>query len=457
MNKNIENNEECKLMLKKNNRSNYENPKEKIQKEKKLKKFYCIFILSLLFILFIFFLSFFKKGITSSLNDFFDINNINKKNPFIINDTLINELNDFINLCKNSTLLYGIQKSSQEPKISVIIPVYNAEKSIRKTVRSAQNQNMSDIEIILVDDFSQDNTLLVIERLQYEDSRIKLLRNKQNKGTLYTRSIGVLNAKGKYIMSIDNDDLFMKNIFNICYEEAELNNFDIIEFSGYNTYYNNYNLPTSKSNMTINIPLYLQFKEDGLIVRQPELSTFMYKKEKNSENYTFIDGLIWGKLIKRKIYKKALDLVGDIIYSEKIVWCEDRIVNFFLLRVANSFKFIKKDGIIHLVTKNTAGHKLMNEKKNKMFHQEFLYVSMVYNITKNSEEAIFSAVEFKNAWNLYFFGLNEENKNFAINLYHEIASCTNISENIREELAIIVKNKLSKENEIFRYYHQIFE
>ena len=82
---------------------------------------------------------------------------------------------------------------------------------------------------------------------------------------------------------------------------------------------------------------------------------------------------------------------------------------------------------------------------------------MVYNITKNSEEAIFSAVEFKNAWNLYFFGLNEENKNFAINLYHEIASCTNISENIREELAIIVKNKLSKENEIFRYYHQIFE
>ena len=60
---------------------------------------------------------------------------------------------------------------------------------------------------------------------------------------------------------------------------------------------------------------------------------------------------IWGKLIKRKIYKKALDLVGDIIYSEKIVWCEDRIVNFFLLRVANSFKFIKKDGIIHLVTK----------------------------------------------------------------------------------------------------------
>ena len=44
-----------------------------------------------------------------------------------------------------------------------------------------------------------------------------------------------------------------------------------------------------------------------------------------------------------------------------------------------------------------------------------------------------------------------------MNLYHEIASCTNISENIREELAIIVKNKLSKENEIFRYYHQIFE
>ena len=257
-------------------------------------------------------------------------------------------------------------------------------------------------------------------------------------------------------MPIDNDDLFIKNIFNICYEEAELNNIDIIEFSGYNTYYN-YILPNSTSNMTLNIPLYLQFKEDGLIVRQPELSTFMYQKKNNSDDYTLIDGLIWGKCIKISVYKKALDLARDIIYNEKINWCEDRIINFFLLRVAYSFKFIKKDGIIHFVAKSTTGHKFMNEKKNSMFQQEFIYVTMVYNITKNTEEAVFSAVEFKNAWSLYFFGLNEENKKMALSVYSKIVSCTNISANVREELSIKVKNTLIKENEIFRYYHQIFE
>ena len=58
-----------------------------------------------------------------------------------------------------------------------------------------------------------------------------IIKNNENRGTLYTRSIGALNAKGKYIMSIDNDDFFMPDIFNICHEEAENNNINIIEFS----------------------------------------------------------------------------------------------------------------------------------------------------------------------------------------------------------------------------------
>lgn len=455
MNKNNEDRDEI-IILKNEEDSKYKNLKEKLQNKTNQKKFTFIIIFTLLFISLFYLLNNFKQDMQISLNDFFELEFTHQKNSFIINDTLIKELNDFMKLCKNGTLMNGIQKSSPEPKITIVVPVYNAAKTIKMTIRSIQNQNMSDIEIIIIDDFSQDGSLRIIERLQNEDSRIKLLKNKHNRGTLYTRSIGTLNAKGKYIMPIDNDDLFIKNIFNICYEEAELNSIDIIEFSGYNTYYN-YILPNSTSNMTINIPLYLQFKEDGLIVRQPELSTFMYQKQKNSDNYTLIDGLIWGKCIKSSVYKKALDLVGDIIYNKKIIWSEDRIINFFLLRVAYSFKFIKKDGIIHFVAKSTTGHKFMNEKKNSMFQQEFLYVTIVYNITKNTEEAVFSAVEFKNAWSLYFFGLNEENKKLALSVYNNIVACTNISANLREELSIIVKNTLSKENEIFRYYHQIFE
>ena len=258
INENNENKDEI-IMLKNEDNSKFKNLTEKSQNKVNKKKFTFIILFTLLFIPIFYLLNYFKQEMQISLNDFFELQFTHQKNSFIINDTLIKDLNDFMKLCKNGTLINGIQKSSQKPKITVVVPVYNAEKTIKMTIRSIQNQNMSDIEIIIIDDFSQDGSLRIIERLQNEDSRIKLLKNKHNRGALYTRSIGTLNAKGKYIMPIDNDDLFIKNIFNICYEEAELNNIDIIEFSGYNTYYN-YILPNSTSNMTLNIPLYLQIK-----------------------------------------------------------------------------------------------------------------------------------------------------------------------------------------------------
>jgi glycosyltransferase involved in cell wall biosynthesis len=113
------------------------------------------------------------------------------------------------------------------PKITSIIPVFNASKTIKAAIRSIQNQNMDDIEIILVDDVSTDNSTSIINELMIEDRRIKLIKNKRNRGILYSRSIGALNAKGKYIMALDNDDLFINGIFNKCYEEAEKNNLDI--------------------------------------------------------------------------------------------------------------------------------------------------------------------------------------------------------------------------------------
>ena len=68
---------------------------------------------------------------------------------------------------------------------------------------------MGDIEILLIDDFSSDNSLIKIEQLQKEDNRIKIIKNNKNKGALFSRSLGVLKAKGLYIMALDSDDLFI--------------------------------------------------------------------------------------------------------------------------------------------------------------------------------------------------------------------------------------------------------
>ena len=179
------------------------------------------------------------SSLTSSKNEIYEENKINNitsinnyKNKINFSNINRNEMNDYIKLCNNGNLISKIPKFVDNPKITVVIPVYNAHKYLKKTIRSIQNQNMEEIEILIVDDFSTDNTIEVVKELQEEDCRIKLIKNKENRGTLYTRSIGALNAKGKYIMPIDNDDLFMPGIFNISYEEAENNNIDIIEFSG---------------------------------------------------------------------------------------------------------------------------------------------------------------------------------------------------------------------------------
>ena len=86
---------------------------------------------------------------------------------------------------------------NDSPKIIVVIPCYNSEKYIKHTIRSVQNQNMKNFEIIVINDNSKDNSLNIIESLQKEDKRIKILNNNKNMGTLYSRSIGALNSKGE--------------------------------------------------------------------------------------------------------------------------------------------------------------------------------------------------------------------------------------------------------------------
>jgi cellulose synthase/poly-beta-1,6-N-acetylglucosamine synthase-like glycosyltransferase len=87
------------------------------------------------------------------------------------------------------------------PKISIISPIYNSEKYILRFMKSIRNQNFIDIEIILVDDCSIDNSVSKIEKYAIEDERIILIKNKRNKGTFVTRNIGVLFSKGKYIFN----------------------------------------------------------------------------------------------------------------------------------------------------------------------------------------------------------------------------------------------------------------
>ena len=133
-----------------------------------------------------------------------------------------------------SVFNFNLNKLKKNPKISVIIPVYNCQNSIELSISSIINQNMKDYEIILINDYSNDNTSIIINKLKNFDNRIKIINNQKNMGTLYSRCIGVLNSKGKYIFALDNDDIFLdEDILETIYNIAEKDFYDIVEFKSF--------------------------------------------------------------------------------------------------------------------------------------------------------------------------------------------------------------------------------
>ena len=170
-----------------------------------------------------------KKVIKVKSNDNYYHNN--KKVKF---NNFINE-KKFINNCLKLKLVnHNYFIKATKILISAIVPVYNSEKTIISSVRSIENQNISQIEILLVNDFSSDNSLKLIKNLQNNDPRIIIINNKKNMGTLYSRSIGALKSRGKYIFSLDNDDLFFNDdVFDTVYKNAKFGNYDIVKFEKY--------------------------------------------------------------------------------------------------------------------------------------------------------------------------------------------------------------------------------
>jgi len=118
------------------------------------------------------------------------------------------------------------------PKVSIIVPVYNLENRIDKTLNSILSQSFSDYEIIVVDDCSSDGSAEVIKRFFMKNSTIrhKLLTHEQNKGVSAARNNGIKEASGEYVIFWDGDDLARKNFVSDLYLKATENGnlYDII-------------------------------------------------------------------------------------------------------------------------------------------------------------------------------------------------------------------------------------
>lgn len=115
-------------------------------------------------------------------------------------------------------------------KLSIIVPVYNSSKYLYKCINSLLSQTLNEVEIILIDDHSVDNSFNIIcDYQKLYPEKIKVLRNSENRGPGYTRNLGLAIATGEYIGFIDSDDYIEPDMFKKMYETAINNDDDIVE------------------------------------------------------------------------------------------------------------------------------------------------------------------------------------------------------------------------------------
>ena len=216
------------------------------------------------------------------------------------------------------------------PKVSIVVPAYNVEKYIEKCLESLVNQTLQDIEIIVVNDGSKDNTKQKI--LEFRDkypNKVKYLE-KENGGLSSARNFGIPHATGEYIAFLDSDDYVEKNMYGEMYNEAKKDNFDMVECDFIWEYPN-------------------KSKEDhGVLANN--------KKELIVKNRV----VAWNKLIKREILEKSkLEFPFGLRYED---------VEFFykLVPFLNKVSIVNKC-FIHYVQRQNSIVNTQNSRTKEIF------------------------------------------------------------------------------------------
>ena len=300
---------------------------------------------------------------------------------------LFNKYNSLFQKDNNITALFSyyrslINKYSNEndtdyktnPLISIIIPLYNNKNEyILRLLMSIEEQTFKNIEIIYIDDFSENNSKFFLNILKILDKRILLIKNEKNRGILYSKCLGVKISRGKYVIVIDQDDMLLsKNLLNILYKNSERYKLDILQFqSSY----------LSEMDEKVELRPEKTFPKYDSIITQPklgEIENFL----NNSLGFTFT---LWDKIIKRNIYIKAINFIGKDLFNSKIIQREDHIIIFPLYKIAERYMRINVDGYLKILH-NAQASKFINPQKSSLVYDEFTFLFFLYNNTHETEK-----------------------------------------------------------------------
>lgn len=289
------------------------------------------------------------------------------------------------------------------------------QKKILPAIRSVQNQNLQEIEIVCVNDKSNDTTLSILKELQSKDPRINIIINKYNRGTLYNKIYGALESKGEYIAFIDVEEGFANpDILKIAYETATKKYNEKIEIVNYQVCVS----ITGDENLKLNSVL--NPNDFNKILKQPGIIDNYYKDKTNFDYSDFI----FDKIYSRQLIKRISNFIGPNIWNQNIASFEDILINYAAMKTAKTIVNIQDIGYWHLLDGQNNlenkeweinGDRLKNPEKTSKIIDNFIIVTeKLFELTEKEP----NSVEFRE-YHLKKLGEEKYMKAIARSIYYD--------------------------------------
>ena len=241
----------------------------------------------------------------------------------------------------------------EQPLVSIIVPIYNAQDHIARCVESIRRQTYKNLEIILLNDGSKDVSLQVCKMYAGVDKRIVLI-DKTNSGVAATRNLGLREAHGKYLQFVDADDTLQPYATELLVQKAEESGADLVI-----AHYNRITLPRlhDEEDEDINtVPQHLLKVQTYGFLLEGAMTKEQFAAGLMQEPASFYYGVMWNKLYRTEIVHAHEDVVCDVDMD----WSEDLYFNLSYIRYANSFYALSTPIYNYYNNPKSAVHTVLN-------------------------------------------------------------------------------------------------
>lgn len=324
-------------------------------------------------------------------------------------------------------------------KVSIIIPVYNTEKYVERCIGSVLKQTYKNIEVIIINDGSKDNSLKIIENTVKNDVRV-IVVNEENKGVSYARNVGLSKVSGEYTMFLDGDDYIDKYAIEKLVKLVE-NNTDVVMFPYIREYANR-----SYKSKIFNSECTFSGKESYKMIFGSLVGPGGYQKKINPLTKDRIN-MVWAKLYRTSLVEsvKFLDI--------NVIGVED---GWFNINVFKNFRGVVKyteDVYYHYEKENTRS--IVHIYRKNMIQERWNYYRNINKILKQKDEKEFER-NMANRIVLDLFGITMNIKNSGLKFKDKVNVLTNILDKYEYDKAFETyeKEKLSM---FWRFIFGLFE